>query len=85
LAYTLAKDSKLAQEIYALSDAKQAARFGKMEDKFIADKKAATVSAKTTSAPAPVKQPRGSGGQFTPAEDTEDFASFEAAYGLKPK
>lgn len=80
MAYDLAKDLDLAKEIAGLSDARQAVRFGKMEDAKIAAVKAAKAAPtkNTPAAPEPLQaKNRGAGGSFVAPADSEDFAAFE--------
>ena len=76
LAYHLASNPAEAARISRLSPALQYMEIGKLEAK-LTQPKPKTV----TEAPAPPPQSRGSGGQFKPNPDTDDFASFDRTYG----
>lgn len=86
VAYHLAKNPDEAKSIAALPDAQQAARFGALEVKFLAEGRASSepkqdkTQTKTPQAPAPIEQPRGQGGQFASYADSEDFATFEKGH-----
>lgn len=85
VAYHLAKNPDEAKAIAALPDAQQAARFGALEVKFLAETRASPEpkqdpQRKTPQAPAPIEQPRGQGGKFANYADSEDFAAFEKGH-----
>lgn len=63
------------RRLSGLTPALQAYELAKLEAK-LTTRQAKT----TTTAPEPIPQVRGSGGQFKAAPDTDDFASFEKAY-----
>lgn len=79
LADHLGSNPRELQRISALPPIQQARELTKLEMKL------ATPPAPTpktaTDAPAPTPQVRGSGGRFTVAPDTSDFAAFEKQYG----
>lgn len=78
IAMHLARDPKEALRVYRLPPMEQAAYFGRMEARFssqgdVKPKK----QVQAPKAPAPVQPARGSGGKFSIAPDTNDFAAFE--------
>lgn len=74
----LHKNQKLAKEIADLSPAKQAARFGKLEDQILADKAAKAKAAKRpTAAPAPIGGARGGGNAAPKGFSSENFEDVE--------
>lgn len=81
VAYHLATNAAEAKRIASLAPFEQALEIGRLEGRFSAQAAAAPKAeqAKTvTAAPPPPERARGAGGQFTVADDTEDFAAFEA-------
>lgn len=79
VAYHLASHPDEARRIAALDPISQIRALGRLEGQLIAPSKPAAKTA--TDAPAPTPQVRGSGGRFTVAPDTSDFAAFEKQYG----
>jgi hypothetical protein len=79
LADHLGSNTRELNRISALPPLQQARELAKLELKL------ATPPARTpkiaTDAPAPTQQVRGSGGQFKPAPDTNDFVAFQSTYG----
>lgn len=78
IAYHLARNPKEARALFAKSPLAQAAAFGRLEAQFSAPAANLTPEIQAPKIPAPVHQPRGSGGKFSVSPDTEDFAAFEA-------
>jgi len=83
--YHLASDPAESSRIFDLPLTRQAAEFGKLEVRFSqpsGDKPKSGVKDGATghmpSAPKPISQVRGAGGQFKPDAGTKDFAAFEA-------
>jgi len=83
--YHLASDPAESQRIFDLPLTRQAAEFGKLEVRFSqpsGDKPKSGVkdgaAGHMPSAPKPMSQVRGAGGQFKPDAGTKDFAAFEA-------
>ncbi len=77
LADHLGSNSAELNRLIALPAHLQAYEVGKLEARLTTAKPQAKT---TTTAPEPIPQVRGTGGQFKPAPDTDDFAAFEKAY-----
>lgn len=80
VAYTLAKDPDLSIRIAGMSPTQQAREIGRLEARIEADRSRPKPN-KTTNAPEPAPQVRGSNGRFGVPPDTSDFAAFERQYG----
>jgi len=83
IAYHLATNVEEAKAIYAMNPLEQARAFGRLEAKFMAETAKAEAPAPkiVTDAPIPPEnRARGAGGKFSVADDTEDFAAFEAKH-----
>lgn len=82
--YHLASNPKEARSIFSKSPMGQAAYFGRMEARF-SEKKTEKKEPKAPKAPEPVKQPRGSGGQFDADPLTADFPKFLEMWNRKSR
>lgn len=84
VAYHLATHPEEAKELAGLDPTKAAVHFGRLEQRFISSNKDAPKkrTRKVSKAPPPPKnRAKGSGGKASTAPDTEDFESFEKAFG----
>lgn len=80
VAYHLANNPDEAKRIAALSPVAQIRAIGAIEGRLAAAPTTTEPTNTVSNAPPPAPNVRGKGGQFKPAGDTGDFASFEAAY-----
>lgn len=85
--YHLASNPAESARIFGLSVSKQGAEFAKLETRFSQPppneesegrQETAPKTVQGTSAPAPIKQAKGSGGKSKPDGSTQNFAEFEA-------
>jgi hypothetical protein len=79
IARYLALHPKEAREIFSKSEYAQAAHFGRIEARFVAEaeKPDEKPKPKISAAPDPGTRARGTGGKFAPAPDTTNFREFE--------
>lgn len=80
IAYELAKDPDESRRVAKLSEAQQAAYFGKQQAKFEAAKPSQRTAPKTPQAPPPPKTPKGGSGSNKVGADSTDFAAVEKAW-----
>lgn len=79
IAYHLATHPEEARAIFSKAPMAQAAHFGRLEARFLAEAKPAPKKAPIVpKASPPPRIPRGGGGQFSTPASTTDFAAFEA-------
>lgn len=84
--YHLGKNPSEAVEMASKSPVEQARYLGKLEAQFSAQKAASTKTEKpavTKTPPPPANRVRGADGKFSAADDTDDFAAFEAKHTKK--